>query len=292
LRGVGATIAEEMPAAFWDIFRRTAQLARSEGRQPTVFILSEEPYVPWELALVDPPLDPDQTVPCCLGAEACIGRWVLGHRRPKLPPPSEVQVESMAVISGVYDQPYWHRLKEAEEEAATLERTYGAIPVQANTTEVLRCLSGIPKADLLHFAVHGIYDPNSTTDGLVLIDGSPLDPLLVKGQSLGAAPFVFLNACQVGSGNRILGDYAGMAEAFLYAGASGVVAPLWSVKDTIAKEIALRFYQEVLLSDTPPADMLRRERAAFRDSAEPASATCLAYLFYGHPALRLNRLAG
>jgi CHAT domain-containing protein len=110
----------------------------------------------------------------------------------------------------------------------------------------------------------------------------------VKGSDLRAAPFVFLNACQVGQGQQILGDYAGLAEAFLYAGASAVVAPLWSVKDDVARTIALEFYQQVLGGDARPADVLREARRRFTETATP-SGTYLAYQFFGHPALRLRR---
>jgi CHAT domain-containing protein len=135
-----------------------------------------------------------------------------------------------------------------------------------------------------------VYDPNSVLNGLVLVDGSTLDPFQIKGSQLSQAPFVFLNACQVGSANKMLGDYAGLAEAFLYAGASGVVAPLWSVKDRLAREIALRFY-EGSFAGLAPAEILRRERATFREEDENASATPLSYLFYGHPNMRLQRQA-
>ena len=194
----------------------------------------------------------------------------------------------MAVVWGVYDRPPWRPLKEAEEEAKTISATYGAVTVNADSQKVLDCLSGIPKADVLHFAVHGIYDPTSVLDGLVLVDGEFLDPMQVKGSTLGAEPFVFLNACQVGSGSKILGDYAGMAEAFLYAGASALVAPLWSIKDSIARSIALHFYEQVF-AGAAPADVLRRERARFKDTPDTLSATYLAYQFFGHPAMKLSR---
>jgi hypothetical protein len=286
LIGVGTTIADNIPPAFWDVLKAVAM--RVEGRPPTLFILSEEPYIPWELAVVDPSLD--ESAPQFLGAQAATGRWVLGQRRPRLPPPIEVTVGSMAVISGIYDQPGWSRLLEAEQEAIALGQSYGALAVKASTAEVLDCLGGTPEADLLHFAVHGVYDPNSVLNGLVLVDGSTLDPFQIKGSQLSQAPFVFLNACQVGSANKMLGDYAGLAEAFLYAGASGVVAPLWSVKDRLAREIALRFY-EGSFAGLAPAEILRRERATFREEDENASATPLSYLFYGHPNMRLQRQA-
>ena len=101
---------------------------------------------------------------------------------------------------------------------------------------------------------------------------------------------MFLNACQVGSGNLILGDYAGLAAAFLRAGASGVVAPLWSVRDEVARSIALDFYRRCLDADSP-ASALRVARGAFRDSLDTTSATYLAYQYFGHPKMRLRRIA-
>ena len=289
LLGVGLTISDQVPSEFWSLLRSAGREALLQGRRPTVFILSEEPYVPWELATLESPIDPDPAVPPFLGAQASVGRWVLGQRRPKLPPPFDVAVKSMAVISGEYAQPGWNRLLEAEQEAAALAQTYGAVSVQARTDAILECLASASKPEALHFAVHGVYDPNSVMNGLVLVDGLTLDPLQVKGCSLTSAPFVFLNACQVGSANKVLGDYGGMAEAFLYAGAAGVIAPLWSIKDTIAREIALRFYEEAF-AGTPPAEVLRRERTGFSAASGSGSATCLAYVWYGHPSLRLSRL--
>ncbi|HET7738809.1 MAG TPA: CHAT domain-containing protein, partial [Tepidiformaceae bacterium] len=288
LAGLGVTIADEMPPEFWDLLGAIAAALPAGSGRPTIFILSEEPYIPWELALVDPPLAADSNAAPFLGAQACVGRWSLGQRRPKLPPPTEVTVDRLAVIAGVYDREGWTRLVDAEGEAAELAQRYGGAIVEARSADVLRCLAGDPEAALLHFALHGVYDPNSVTNGLVLVDGATLDPLQVRGQSLRGAPFVFLNACQVGSGSKLLGDYAGMAESFLYAGASGVVAPLWSIGDGPARALSTRFYERAFAGESP-STILRSERAGFRDAPGAQSATALAYIFYGHPSLRLVR---
>jgi CHAT domain len=286
LVGVGRTLTDEMPQPFWDVLRAVAAGIDST---PTVLILSEEPYIPWELSVVEPPLDPE--APPFLSAQTEIGRWVLGHRRPKLPPPESADVASIAVISGVYDRPGWARLVAAEEEAAELAQQYGAQPVNASAQEVLDCLAGSPPADLMHFAVHGVYDPAGIQDGVVLVDGHALDPMEVKGSSFTATPFVFLNACQVGSGNKILGDHAGLAAAFLWSGACGVVAPLWSIKDTVAKGVAVRFYEQAF-NGSPIGTILRNERAAFKAGEDALSATYLAYQFFGHPGMKITRSGG
>jgi hypothetical protein len=291
LRGLGTEISQAMPDAFWPLLRGAA--ASAEGA-PDVLILSAEPYVPWELALMEEPLL-DAAAPPFLAAQANVGRWVLprqdraasSRQRPRQPPPTEVGVAAMAVVTGVYNRPGWNRLKEAEEEGKELELRFKAEPVLAASLQVFECLAGTPAADLLHFAVHGTYDPGGLQDGLMLVDGETLEPTQVQGERLDRSPFVFLNACQVGSGSKILGDYSGMAAAFLMAGASGVVAPLWSVKDTTARQIALAFYEKTA-EGMSPAAALREARAAFQSNSGPQSATCLAYQFFGHPAVKLR----
>jgi hypothetical protein len=283
LRGIGVQIADNVPDAFFAALADVA--SRVKDRHVSVLILSEEPYVPWELMVLDAPLDP--AAPPFLAAQVDIGRWVLGQRRPKLPPPAEVEVHSFAVVSGIYNSsPEWPRLFDAEEEAADLAKAYKTTSVDARSANVQRLLDGDPKADLLHFAVHGQYDPQGQIDGLVLIDGA-LGPNQVTGSELGGTPFVFLNACQVGAANEVLGDYAGMADAFLKAGASAVIAPLWSIDDVLARELALQFYEKALRGESP-ASVMRSERTAFQKADEPTSSTYLAYQFYGHPRMTLN----
>lgn len=284
LRGVARSVADVVPDAFWDILRAVA--GQVHGRPPTLLILSAEPYIPWELAAVEPPLD--ASLPTILCAQVSVGRWVLGHRRPKLPPPVEVDVQTLAVVWGVYDRQEW-RLVEAEHEAADLQKSFAATSVEATAVNVLDCLQGTPAAQVVHFAVHGLYNPAGPKEGLILVDGRTLDPMVVKGTEMAGAPLVFLNACQVGSGSRLLGDYAGMAEAFLYAGAAAVVAPLWSIDDAVARQVADRFYQRALVEGAPPAEVFREERAHFVDDGTMLSSTYLAYQFFGHPTMRLVR---
>lgn len=290
LAGAGTQIAELVPTVVFAALRDVAARVRASGRTdaPTVLLISQEPYVPWELAVLKPPLDP--TLPPFLGVQTTIGRWVLGHGSPAMPPPAQVNMHAMAVVKGVYSNvPGWKRLTEAEAEADDLVTAYAASAVDAKMTPVLACLEDdTPPADVLHFAVHGSFDPNGVQNGLVLTDSQMLDPLVVRSMTLTRAPFVFLNACQVGMGQAILGDYAGMAAAFLHAGASAVVAPLWSVKDTVARGIAESFYAKTL-KGTSAAEVLRAERANFTKSPVQVSATHLAYQFFGHPHFALTR---
>ena len=76
-----------------------------------------------------------------------------------------------------------------------------------------------------------------------------------------------------------------MAEAFLHAGAAAVIAPLWSIDDAAAKELALRFYKRVFEDGVTPAAVLRDERSAYAGPGGDGAATRLAYQYFGHPGL-------
>jgi hypothetical protein len=283
--GIGDTIAENVPSELWRLLAAVAHEVAPEA--PSLLFLSAEPYVPWELARMEEPLTAD--APPLLAAQVRVGRWVLGKGgRPRLPPPSAADAQTMAVVSGVYDIRKWRRLLEAEQESSDLQTRYGATPVNADRASVLKCVKGDPDVDILHFSVHGRSDHSGMEDGLILVDGQTLDPLVVRGNRFASPRFVFLNACQVGAGDEILGDYAGLAAAFLHAGAAGVIAPLWSIDDVLARELAVGFY-EAAFAGVAPAEVLRSKRASFREDVAPQSSTFIAYQYFGHPEMRLVR---
>jgi CHAT domain-containing protein len=147
---------------------------------------------------------------------------------------------------------------------------------------------------VVHMACHGEVDAaNPKYNGIVIADnGRRIGPETVRGSELGevSEPFVFLNACQLGTvGSDLLGDYGGMAGAFLKEGARGFVAPLWSVKDGLAHDIALRFYELALDDGLPVGEVMREVRKMFDSNAEAPSSTPLAYVFYGHPDLIIQK---
>jgi CHAT domain-containing protein len=188
----------------------------------------------------------------------------------------------MAVVSGDYRPP----LEEASQEAADLIGAFSAQRVEAKMDPLIGFLQEIGGSDVLHFAIHGSYDGGSGEGGLVLADGEVLEPTSVRGLEFASKPFVFLNVCQLGAGEALLGDYAGMSGAFVHAGASGVVAPLWSIGDSSAREIAKSFYDgSRSVGGVSPAEYLRAQRA----SAGGADLrTHIAYQFHGHPSMRVS----
>jgi cold shock CspA family protein len=284
LRGKGALIAEKVPRAFWDAL---AAVAATVDRKPTVLIASEEPYVPWELATMRTPLD-DRLEPY-LAVQAAVARWIpAAEPPPASPPPFEATATAMAVISGDYSKTSLENLDAAREEADELHKLYHATPVNARALDLFKCLTeGDPDVDLIHFAMHGEWSADGYADGLIMVDEVVVSPDAIRGATLHKPAFVFLNVCQVGAGSEVLGTYAGMAEAFLKGGAQGVVAPLWSIQDKVAKRLALAFYRHVFDEENPvgPAEALRAAREEFTQDMEERSATSMAFRFFGHPNL-------
>jgi CHAT domain-containing protein len=121
-------------------------------------------------------------------------------------------------------------------------------------------------------------------DGLIMIDGTALTREEIEDLDLRRRPFVFLNACQTGRESESLGDYAGLAQAFLVAGASGVIAPRWAINDGVARSLAVRFYDRVRKGERP-AEVMRQERRRFQSDPPPRSSTWMSYVFYGHPQM-------
>ncbi len=254
---------------------------------PTLLVLSEEPYVPWELAAVQAPPFTEGEEPF-LASQVAIGRWPLD--KSLLPPPHEKTVGTMAVVTGDYkDIPFWNPLPHAVAEGNELGTRYRAASIDATFVKVRDVIEGDPARDVLHIAIHGKYDQDSIVNGLILIDRDTNQPFIltpdgINGMTMPGRPFVFLNACQVGNGMEVLGLYGGVAAAFLERGASGVIAPSWNVKDTVAKDAALDFYEDVF-SGTGVGEAVRRMRAQFAENAD--TSTFMAYQYFGHPALQL-----
>ena len=67
-----------------------------------------------------------------------------------------------------------------------------------------------------------------------------------------------LSGCQTALGKEINGEgFVGLGRGFMYAGASRVIASLWSVDDRATAELMKRFYEGVLTKRMPPAAALR-----------------------------------
>ncbi len=126
---------------------------------------------------------------------------------------------------------------------------------------------------VVHFATHGLLNSeHPELSGLVL---SLVDPS-GKSQSgfLGlediynlnlSADLVVLSACETALGKEIQGEgLVGLTRGFMYAGASQVVASLWSVDDEATAELMRLFYKAMEQDGLRPAAALRRAQMEVR----------------------------
>lgn len=284
-------ISDAIPEEFFDALRK---VHTSVKRRPTILIHTDEIYVPWELAEVDPPLSAEYGYPI-LGAQAVVGRWLRDEKVP-VPPPNDVPLTNVCVVASRYgfgtDQP---ELPEAIKEQKILKINLPRYGLRTSTREAkkpdlakLFAEKAIPGTGI-HFAVHGYNDPKANAQQLTLTDGEPLLPSTLAGRRKKGEParfeFVFINACQVGTAGESLGQAAGFPGDLILAGAKAFLAPLWNVHDRTARSIAQKFYKQTLRKGISVAEFLADRRAAY---VPEQTTTPLAYIFYGHPSLKVR----
>jgi hypothetical protein len=272
----------EMRQAYREIRRQGVQSIR---------IVSDEPWIPWEL------IKPyDDSVPgdviddefLCLQFE--LTRWLAGDR--VIAPPSELRVRRLACILTATSLP-----KATEEKAflAMLAQTRPGVQdtspalSSAGAAEVFLEAGGV---DLLHFVGHGIFDaakPNESA--LPFPDESVLRPTDLQG-SLATRiaqdrPLVFLNACSVGQQGWSLTRLGGWADRWVrICGCGAFIAPLWPVRDSLALEFAKTFYNALVSGETfGQAGRSAREHVR---SLAPGDPSWLAYSIYADVQGRLT----
>jgi hypothetical protein len=98
----------------------------------------------------------------------------------------------------------------------------------------------------------------------------------------------------IGIGEELLGDMGGFPGNCLRGGFGALLGALWEVDDSLARHIAQEFWARALPDGDgaePIGEILRDLRKRFApDDAQAPLATYLAYVFYGHPRLTLQRL--
>jgi CHAT domain-containing protein/Tfp pilus assembly protein PilF len=172
---------------------------------------------------------------------------------------------------------YLPRLRSTRREAeAIMAATPASQGLKALDFQANRELSMSPELRdyrIVHFATHGLVDSeHPELSGLVLS--------LVNKQGRSQNGFlglediynldlpvdmVVLSACKTGLGKQMSGEgLIGLTRGFMYAGASRVVASLWSVDDVATAELMKRFYKGMLRQGLSPAAALHQAQMQMR----------------------------
>jgi hypothetical protein len=310
VRGMGRMVNRVLPVEFWQLVEATWRRTPND-EIPSLLLSTSEPFIPWELAWVDhltlnsALLSERGVTEGALGALWRVGRWLppvrqpQGADRPAAPPPTVIDADDLAVVIGDYASDNKIRpLPNAVAEGKAIALEYQGLPLTVTDGDVDRLMDATLQRGgqsysptTVHFAAHGqVSTEQKQYTGIVLSAGRRLGLLNVEGSHLGetSAPFVFLNACQVGTADTILSTYGGLAGAFIGNGCRGFLAPLWNVDDDVAKDIAIGFYHRTFNEGVSVGEAVRQIRSSFKDGGA-GTTTPLAYIFYGHPDLVLRR---
>jgi hypothetical protein len=258
----------------------------------TLQIVSDEPWIPWEL--VRPYADgPGSVDDDFWGARFALARWLPGDSGPG----TELRLHRLACVEAG-SAPGQARLPAAAREVAAvtaLATAHGvadASPAAGDIAAVSRLLED-PTIGGWHFATHGDLDPERPDQAaLILADGESLSPEDLYGarqSAIGAArPVVFLNACRAGAQGFSLVRLGGWADAWVRRCRAGAfIGPAWAVSDRPALHFAKTFYEHLLTGSTL-GESTRAAREATR-RRWPNDLTWLAYTLYGHPNARAGQ---
>jgi hypothetical protein len=256
------------------------------GKLRTLAIVSEEPYIPWELMIPSRPGKPPTSEP--LGVRVAIGRWC---PRINLAARQRAPMSASLVVAPTYSKIPKPLAHAAAEQRCVFNFAQGRSLTPVNLQSVK---ADLRKADfdLLHWICHGAQSALGTQS--IYVDGqakhissTQMNTLRGSWSEREQAPLVFLNACEIGRPSPSLSGIGGFAKVFIDAGAVGVIAPLWSVKDKIAPLVAQQFYDEVSGNPQKPfAEILRGIRAKAYHGATGGEDTYAAYCYYGDPKAR------
>jgi CHAT domain-containing protein len=199
-------------------------------------------------------------------------------------------------------------LPQAVEEASRIREMvramHGVSFVEIRGPEVtrenlLRCLrSGL--YDVVHYAGHAFYDPNTPERSGLVCAGT--EDNILSGQDLAQVnslpALMFLNACESArvrggapAADRLrtseLRSRTSVAEALMRGGIANFLGTYWPVRDESARDFATRFYKELLEGNTIGAAVTSARQAVFQSG----SGDWADYLHYGLPNFVLKAAA-
>jgi CHAT domain-containing protein len=159
---------------------------------------------------------------------------------------------------------------EAGDLVRDLAQAFGVAPLVRDAVTRNAFAAHVAGRDLIHFQGHAKHDRDDPLDSHLLLADGRFTARDVFGLQGLQAELVALAACESAASVIATGDEPlGLIPAFLYAGASAVLAALWPVRRDSAAQMMRRFYQPLIVSqsDVDKAQALREAALALR--AEP-----------------------
>ncbi len=283
LQEIGWELYEQLfTPALRNAYRQLRTL-RQQQPELSLLIVSDEPWIPWEMVLPHEDDLPDEDFLC---AQFRLTRWLDGRGLPE-----DFSLHQARVVtpkSNLASVKTEQKFFSEELPQLRPDISYGGAWLD-RATQVTDALRG-GDVQLFHFACHGDFDYSRPDESELTLEDGALRPSQIVGpMRTGVAkskPLVFLNACHTAEANFSLTKMGGWAARFVRAGASAFVGSLWEVNDVLAAQFAIRFYTELLQGATL-GDAFHAARAYIREQ-DPANPTWLAYTLYADPNGRIR----
>jgi CHAT domain-containing protein len=255
-----------------------------------VLLVSDEPWIPWEIVKPYDDSDPEDVVDddflCC---RFQLTRWLAGGRGPA----GVIEVTKLAAIEAGSPpnlQPLVHAEDERRFLSELVERHPGVADLSLDQTTHPRVTELLSEHDLdvLHFVGHGELDAkDANVSSFWLHDGRTLRPRDFRGgiqtRLRSRRPLVFFNACQVARQSWSLTRLGGWAQRFVHdCGCGALVGPQWTVCDEDAHAFAKAFYEAPERGETFGQATCEARRAVSSPEGR------LAFKVYAHPNGRLR----
>jgi len=160
-------------------------------------------------------------------------------------------------------------LRYAETEVKDIGRLFDSQVFVGSAATKPALLARASGCTILHLAAHGRFEPNDPLFSRIILAPSANDDGVltvneIYGLNLMKVNLVVLSTSQAGLGAENPGDEtAAFDRAFIYAGASSVIASLWSVSDQATSVFMMSFYTH-LRQGMAKADALRVAQAETR----------------------------
>lgn len=171
----------------------------------------------------------------------------------------------------------------AEGEARALAALYHRASLLGGTAaDSAAVVSALRGAGLFHFAGHAVFDDAEPDRSYLAVSPRGLSAATIASLDLRRVRLVVLSACEtMRAPDRRSGGFAGLADAFLAAGARGVVGSLWRVDDEATRPLMEQFHQAYRRS-WDPAMALREAQLALLRSGSTSPSAWAAFRYAGH----------
>lgn len=292
LKDWGANLYTELiPIKLGEVLHKNADKIKS------IQVISNEPFIPWELLLIKNPNKQGYSNKDLFFGEMGLVRWLFGW-----PSTQELRIRGG---KRRYVIPHYENeeivLPETKAEESYLIKTLDAKKLAPDPKKIRSLLQKKNSFDLLHFACHGQADSkNILNSSLILQEKKVRGSLLVTYLTQvtieqspaftipnGIRPIVVVNACEVGRRGFQLTQMGGFAKAFIDHGAGVFVGASWSIGDKAAREFVEEFYNSLLKGRTLSNAAVNARKLA--KTKHPLDATWIAYLIYGDPFAKLEQ---